>query len=112
MPMYSLLEYRSNCSGTTSSSRIYSKDEATNFNAYIEDTNNFIFFSYKAHLQMKQMRSQKENSNRAIKVSLGNFWVSLTMPLINFKVELKLKLMKHCVFASNGTEASKTLATS
>ena len=29
---------------------------------------------------------------------LSNFWRSLEMPLINCKVELKLKLTKYCIF--------------
>ena len=30
---------------------------------------------------------------------LSNFWRSIEMPFINWKVELKLKWMKHCVLA-------------
>ena len=41
MLMYSLIEYSSNYSETTGSLWFYSKDEATNFNANIANTNNF-----------------------------------------------------------------------
>ena len=36
--------------------------------------------------------------------SLRHFWRSLEMPLINCKVELKLKWSKYCVFSAGGTE--------
>ena len=35
---------------------------------------------------------------------LCNFWRSLEMPLINCKVELKLKWTKYCVLAATGAE--------
>ena len=41
MLMYSLIEYSSNYSETTGSLWFYSKDEATNFNANIANTDNF-----------------------------------------------------------------------
>ena len=50
MPMYNLIEYSSNFSETTGSLWFYSKDQATNFNANIENTNNFKPFNYKAKL--------------------------------------------------------------
>ena len=48
MPMDNLLKYSSNYSGTTDSLWFYSKDEATNFDADIADSDNFKSFSYKA----------------------------------------------------------------
>ena len=47
MPMYKLIEYSSNYSGTTSSWWFYSKDETTNFDG---NTNDFKSFEYKAKL--------------------------------------------------------------
>ena len=46
IPMYNLIEYSSNYSKTTRSLWFYSKDEATNFNADIANTN-ILNFSYK-----------------------------------------------------------------
>ena len=40
MPMYNLIEYSSNCSETTGSLWLNSKDEATNFDADIANDNN------------------------------------------------------------------------
>ena len=50
MLMNNLIEYSSNYFETTESLQFYSKDEATNFNADIENTNNFKSFKYKAKL--------------------------------------------------------------
>ena len=45
MPMYNLIGYNSNYSETTGSLWFYSKDEATDFNAYIANTNNLKSFT-------------------------------------------------------------------
>ena len=50
MSMYNLLEYSSHCYDKTGSSWFHSKDEATNFNADIEDNNNFKSIKFKAKL--------------------------------------------------------------
>ena len=44
MPMYNLIEYSSYYSETTERLWFHSKDEATNFNADIANTNNFKSF--------------------------------------------------------------------
>ena len=46
-----MFEYSSNYCDTAGSLWCYSKDEATNFNADIEDNNNFESFKYKAKYQ-------------------------------------------------------------
>ena len=56
MPMYNLIEYSSNYSETTGSIWFYSKDEATDFNINLENTDDFKSFNYKAKLlQMELM---------------------------------------------------------
>ena len=50
MSMYNLIEYNSNYFETTGSLQFYSKDERTNYNADIANTNNFKSFKYKAKL--------------------------------------------------------------
>ena len=50
MPMYSLTEYSSNYSESTESLWFYSKDEATDFNGDIANSNDFKSFKYKAKL--------------------------------------------------------------
>ena len=58
MPMYSLIEYSSTYSERTRSLWFYSKDEAINFNADIENTDDFKSFKYKAKLL--ELQFQKE----------------------------------------------------
>ena len=48
--MYNLTGYISNYSETTRSLLFYCKDEATNFNADIDNDNNFYFFKYNANI--------------------------------------------------------------
>ena len=56
MSMYNLIEYSSNYSETTGSIWFYSKDEATDFNINLENTDDFKSFNYKAKLlQMELM---------------------------------------------------------
>ena len=50
MPMYNLIEYSSNYSETTGSLWFHSNDEPTNFDANIENTDDFNSFKYKAKL--------------------------------------------------------------
>ena len=50
MLIYNLIEYSPNCSETTESLWFYYKDETTNFNADIANTNNFKSFKYKPKL--------------------------------------------------------------
>ena len=100
MPMYNLIiEYSSNYSETTGSLLFYSKDEATDFNNNIASTDNFKSFKYKAKL-LWNTEAQADNAvngilkNATIAVPLkylNNFWRLLEMPLINCKVELKLR---------------------
>ena len=96
MSMYNLLEYSSNYSDTTGSLWFYSKDEGTNFNADIVDGNAFNSFSYEAKLLGNTVAHGGNGILRNIKIVvrlkyLSNFWRPLEMPLVNCKVELKLK---------------------
>ena len=53
------------------------------------------------------------NTNRSVKDAkivvslkyLSNFWISLEMPLINFKVHLELDWNEDCILSSNGNSA-------
>ena len=107
--MYNLLKYNSDYSDTTGRLWFYSKDEATNFNADTEDNNNFKSFKYKAKLLEN---TEINGANRILKNAiiavllkyLSNFWKTLEMPLINCKVELKLKWTKYCVLSAVGND--------
>ena len=113
MPMYNFVEYSSKYSETTESLWFYSKDEVINFNAVIDNDNNFKSFNYKIKLlenTVAQPNTINVNGilrNAAIAVILkylSNFWRSLEMPLINCKVELKLRWTKYCVQSAAGND--------
>ena len=77
--MYNPIEYSSNYSETKGSFWFYSKDEATNFNADIANTNNFKSFKCKAKLLGN---TEADGDNRILKnviitrplKYLSNFW--------------------------------------
>ena len=109
MPMYNLIEYSSNYSETTRSLWFYSKDEATDFNADIANTDDLNSFKYRDKL-LENTGADGANGilkNARITVPLtylSSFWRSLKMPLINCKVELKLKWTKYCAFSAAGAD--------
>ena len=95
MPMYNLIEYSSNYSEATGSLWFYSKDEASNFNNNIANTDNFKSFKYKAKF-LGNTEAQADNGADGIRKYatiavlleyLRNFWRSLEMPSINCKIE-------------------------
>ena len=87
----------------------HSKDEATNFNTDIANNNNFKSFEYKAKL-LENTEAEGANGilkNATITVSLkylSNFWRLFEMPLVNCKVELKLKWTKYCILIAAGAD--------
>ena len=110
MQIHNLLECSSNYFDTTGSLWFYSKDKASSFKNDIANINNFNYKFYyiklctnpnfKFHEKAKLLRKTEANAVKdisrkaTIAVSLkyvSNFWMSLEMPLINCKVELKLK---------------------
>ena len=75
---------------------VFSKDEATDFNANIANTDDYKSVKYKAKLlettvaQVTQYNANEILKNETIAVPLkylSNFWRSLEMPLINSKAE-------------------------
>ena len=80
-----VIEYSSNYSETIGNLWFYWKDEATNLNADIANTNNFQSFEYKAKL-LGNTDADENNGilkNATIAVLLkyfSNFWSSLEMP--------------------------------
>ena len=90
MPMYNLIEYSSNYSKTTESLLFYSKDEATDVNVNIANTNNFTFFMYKAksleNTESDGANGILKNATTAVPLKyVSNFLRSLEMLLINCK---------------------------
>ena len=115
MPMHNLIKYSSSFSETTGSLWFYSKDEATNFNADIANANNSKYVKYKAKLLENTVAYPAPNQAHGIlkkaKISVpfkyfSNFWRSLEMPLINCKIELKLKWKKYCFLCAKDNDIS------
>ena len=101
--MYNLLEYSSSYSDATSSLCFCSKDEATNF----ENDNAFKSFKYKGKLLGTTVADGgivilKNSAIAAPSKYLTNFWRPIEILLVNCKVELKLKLINHCVLSALG----------
>ena len=80
-------------------------NEATNIIVDIVNTDNFNSFKYKTKLLEN---TGADGANRILRNAtiavplkyLSNIWKSLEMPLINCKVELKLKWTKYCVLSA------------
>ena len=111
--VYNLIEYSSNHSEATVCLWFYSKYEGTNFNEDIANDDNFKCFKCKVKLLgniVAQSRANAANGilrNVAVAVSLkylSNFWRSLEIPLINCKVELKLRWTMYRVLSVAGTD--------
>ena len=103
MPMYNLIEYSDNYSDTSGSFWQFKRDEITN-NADVTN-DNAPSFKYKANLVGNTENNSTKNGVK-IAVSLkylSNFWRSLEMPLINFKVELSLKWYERCLLTAANT---------
>ena len=107
IPMYDLIEYSSNYSETTGSLWFYSKDKATDFYKNIANTDNFKPLTYKAKLLGNTVAQPANAANGILKNAtvavplkyLSSFWRSLETPLINCKIELKLKRTKYWVLS-------------
>ena len=93
--MHKLIDYSSNYSETTGKLWFYLKNEVTNFITNIENIDDFKPFKYKTKLigntvvEVANGIIKNATSTLLLKY-LNNSWRSLEMPLINYKVELKL----------------------
>ena len=105
MPMYNLLEYSKNYIKTIGSLHNYYRDELSDD----ADNNNFNnikvvnsnTFKYKNKLINNTNNAGIKDIELAIPLKyLGNFWISLNIPLISCEVSLELKWDKNCVISS------------
>ena len=114
MPMYNLIEYSDNYSGTSGSSKQFKGDEQpiNNNGAFINITaENSLSFKYKSNLigntNADGTNRKKEGAKIVVPLKyLINFWRSLEMPLINCKVEFSLKWYEECILFTSGTAAT------
>ena len=110
MPMNSLLEYRSNYSGTTISLWFYLKIKQLMLMLILSMSDNaFQSFKYKPELLGNKVADGANgilrNTTIAVPLKyLSNFWRSLEMLLINSKVELKQNWIHHCVLSAAGED--------
>ena len=93
---------------------LYAKDEATDFNTRIDNTDEFKPYKHRDKLLGKNKANVTYGSLRITTVTvplnyLNNFKRSLEMLLINSKVELKLRWTKHCVLLVLGVTSSVAL---
>ena len=107
--MYNLLEHSPNYSDTTGSLWFYSKDEATNFDNDIANTDNFKSFKYKTEwLENAPAQPTPNQANQIVKIAPISlplkYLRSLKMPLIHCKTELKLRWKKHYVLSVLGNK--------
>ena len=108
MPMYNLIEYSDNYSDTSGSLWQFKRDEIVN-NADVSN-DNAPSFKYKANLIGN---TENNGTKNGVKIAvplkyLSNFWRSLEMPLINYKVELSLNCIENCV-CTTAANANKTI---
>ena len=109
IPMYNFSKYSPNYSDMTGSLWLYFKGEATDFNDDIGNTNEFKFFKWKFELlgstEADGANGIIGNATIAFPLKdLNSFFRLLEMSLVNWKVELKLKLMDHYVLSANGND--------
>ena len=92
----------------TGSLWFHSKDEVQHSNVNnIADNDSFVFFKYKTDLIEGTAASNGILENEIIVVPLRyliKFWWPLKMPLINCRVESKLKWIKYYVLATGGVD--------
>ena len=87
MPMYNLIEHSNNYSDTSGSLWDFKADEIFN-NADVTNDNNAPSFKYKLSIIGNTGNNGIKNG---VKIAaplkyLSNFWRSLEMPLINYKI--------------------------
>ena len=100
MPMYNLIEYSDDYFDTSGSLWQFKRDEIEgNVDLTVDDNhipNNSSSFKYK---------SSFITNRNGVKIVvplkyLSNFWRSLEMPLINFKIELSLTRDPNCILSN------------
>ena len=110
MPMYNLIEYSDNYQDSSATLYQYKRDEPPEDNA-IDDltTDNSSSFKYKVSLLGNPVIADNI-ARTSVKVAvplkyLINFFRSLEMSLINFKIKLNLTWKKECVLSTGVGEA-------
>ena len=106
MPMYNLTEYSDNYSDTSGSSWGFKRDKVAN-NADMTNDDNAPSFKYKANLMIDP---ETNGTKKGVKIAvplkyLSDFWRSLEMPLIHYKVNISLKWIENGVLTAAAVSA-------
>ena len=115
MPMYNLIVYSDNYSDTSGSLWQFKRDDVPADNVDF-NVNNGVFnsesFKYEAVLVGKTAEVADGNNSfvKCTKIVvplkyLRNFWRSLEMPLVSYKIHLELNWIKDCILSSVGDSA-------
>ena len=110
MPMYNLIEYSNNYQDSSATLYQYKRDEPPEANAIDDLTvDNSNSFKYKVSLLGNPVVADNI-AKRSVKVVvplkyLSNFFRSLEMPLINYKIKLNLTWKKECVLSTDACNA-------
>ena len=110
MPMYNLIEYSDNYQDSSATLYQYKRDEPPEANAINDLTvNNSSSFKYKVSLLGNPVLDGNI-TKRSIKVVVplkyfSNFFRSLEVPLINYKIKLNLTCKKECVSSNQDGDA-------
>ena len=103
-----MIEYCDNYSHTPESLWQFKRDDIPNNNADLT-IDNSQSFKYKSAL-LGTTANVVNNTNSSVKNTktvvplkyLSNFWRSLEMPLINWKIQLDLNWIEGCILSSSG----------
>ena len=106
MPMYNLIEYSDNYSDTSGSLWDFKRDKIVG-NANVTNDDSAPSFKYKANLIGN---TETDGTKKGVEIAvpliyLSNFWGSLEIPLINWKVDLSLRWIKNCVLTTAAIDA-------
>ena len=99
MPMYNLIEYSDNYSDTSGSLWFFKRDEI-NTDANVSPANSSSFKYKSSFIGNTEADRTKNGVKIAVPLKyLSNFWRSLEIPLINYKVELSLEWTGNCLLS-------------
>ena len=114
MPIYNLIEYSDNCADSSGSLYQFKRDKSPiNYDGSSNNValDNSTSFKYKSSLLKKA--DDADGNDRSLKNTkivvplkyLFNFFRSLEMPLINWKIHLQLNWNNNCVMYGDDTYA-------
>ena len=109
MPMQNLLEYSDNYQNSTGSLYQFKRDESPDNNADVG--NNTTSLVYKSKLIKGTDNNNVNNVKLVVPLKyVSNFFSSLEMPLVNYKIDLELTWHKDCMISSVNAAANHVVS--